>query len=116
MFRSVQFTSDKGLGKVAVAAFALGFAMALHIALLAYAYLAGPLSGYAAADADAQYALHRARWECLTLWCLYAIALSFFHLSEFMVTASFRPSIASYECTFHALSPLRVAVGCTRCS
>ncbi|KAF1316287.1 Isoprenylcysteine carboxyl methyltransferase, partial [Globisporangium splendens] len=103
MFRSVQFTSDKGLGKVAVAAFGLGFAMALHVALLAYAYLVGPLSASAAVErANAHTgvhpdALYYARWECLALWCLYVIALCFFHLSEFMVTASFRPSIVSYE-------------------
>lgn len=94
MFRSVQFESDRGLGKIAVAAFGLGFTMALHLALLAYTYF-GPLS-----TPSADSVLSVARWECVALWCLYAVALSFFHVSEFMVTASFRPGIVSYECAF----------------
>lgn len=106
MFRSVQFESDKGLGRVALAAFGLGFAMALHGALLAYAYFV-PLSetrvsasGLSAVeDAETAAALLRvARWECVALWSLYMVALCFFHVSEFMVTASFRPTIVSYEC------------------
>lgn len=118
MFRSVQFESDKGLGRVALAAFGLGFAMALHGALLAYAYFvplsetrvsASGLAGVGADDPETAAALLRvARWECVALWSLYMVALCFFHVSEFMVTASFRPTIVSYECKC-------VCCGCSLC-
>lgn len=84
MLRSAQFTSDKGLGKVALAAFGLGVALALHAALLALA-LWGPLAP-------------SARGACVALWSLYVIALCVFHMSEFLLTAAFRPSTVSYEC------------------
>lgn len=108
MFRSMQFESDKGLGRVALAAFGLGFAMALHGALLAYAYFvplsqtrvsASALAGGQDDPETAAALLRVARWECVALWSLYMVALCFFHVSEFMVTASFRPTIVSYECT-----------------
>ncbi|TMW61910.1 hypothetical protein Poli38472_010973 [Pythium oligandrum] len=84
MFQSPQFTSDTGLGRIAVAAFGLGFVMALHVALLIYYAVA---IGVDATD----------RWHCVALWSVYMIALCFFHLSEFMLIASFRPSTVSYE-------------------
>ncbi|KAJ0393441.1 hypothetical protein P43SY_004941 [Pythium insidiosum] len=84
MFRSTQFTSDVGLGRVAVAAFALGFVLALHLALLVYV-----LAAVGVTQSDT--------WACVAVWCVYAVALCFFHLAEFMVTASFKPSIVSYE-------------------
>jgi protein-S-isoprenylcysteine O-methyltransferase len=89
MFRSSQFALDKGLGRVALAAFGLGFAMALHVALLAV-YGA---SLWTAPDDVSD------RWHCLGLWSVYVVALCFFHLAEFMLTASFKPQDVSYECT-----------------
>lgn len=83
MFRSVQFTSDNGLGKVALAAFGLGVALALHTALLALAWWTQPASAQSA---------------CVALWSLYVVALCVFHMAEFMLTASFRPAVVSYEC------------------
>ncbi|TYZ60160.1 hypothetical protein PybrP1_006491 [[Pythium] brassicae (nom. inval.)] len=83
MFRSVQFTSDKGLGKVALAAFGLGVVLALHGALLALAWW--------------QPAASSVRWVCVALWSLYVVALCVFHMAEFMLTASFRPAVVSYE-------------------
>ena len=87
MFRSVQFTSDVGLGKVAVAAFGLGFVMAIHAAVLAY--YATQVVPYVSSD----------RWDCVALWSGYMLGLCFFHLSEFMITAARQPSKVSYECT-----------------
>lgn len=94
MFRSAQFTTDKGLGRVALAAFALGAFMALHAAALGYAWLVVRL-----ADADAWSPAALDRWRCVERWCLYALALGVFHMSEFLLTAAFRPSVVSYECT-----------------
>jgi protein-S-isoprenylcysteine O-methyltransferase len=88
MLRSEAFRSDRGLGKVALAAFGLGVFMALHLALLLYAELM-PL----AEDATATL-----RWKCLEQWTLYALALGFFHLMEFLLTAAYRPATVSYEC------------------
>ncbi|GLE04592.1 hypothetical protein PINS_up013561 [Pythium insidiosum] len=84
MFRSSQFTSDVGLGRIALAAFALGFVLALHLALLVYTLAVADVS-----QSDT--------WACVAVWSVYASALCFFHLAEFMVTASFKPSIVSYE-------------------
>lgn len=92
MFRSEQFTSDRGLGRVALAALGLGFVLALHLALLAYAV------AVVLQDQGEDDGLSSARWQCVVLWALYMSALCFFHVAEFMTTASFRPSIVSYEC------------------
>ena len=78
MFRSTQFTSASGLGRTALAAFFLGFVMALHIALSIYCICTG------------NYAI--------LSWCIYAIALCFFHFTEFLVTASYRPTTVTFEC------------------
>ena len=40
------------------------------------------------------------RWHCAALWAVYAIALAFFHIAEFMITAAFKPTAVSYECMY----------------
>uniref|UniRef100_A0AAV1TJ67 Protein-S-isoprenylcysteine O-methyltransferase n=1 Tax=Peronospora matthiolae TaxID=2874970 RepID=A0AAV1TJ67_9STRA len=90
MFQSEAFCSDRGLGKVALAALALGVFMTSHVSLLLYAdFVAlpdpsiGPTAGL--------------RWRCLEQWGFYALALGFFHLMEFLLTAAYRPTKVSYE-------------------
>lgn len=78
MFQSVQFTLATGLGRTALAAFFLGFLMALHIAL-------------------SLYCIYNENYVILS-WSIYAIALCFFHFTEFLVTASYRPTTVSFEC------------------
>ena len=93
MFESEAFRSDRGLGKVALAAFGLGVFMALHVSLLLFTEfvaLADP-------SLDVKASL---RWRCLEQWSWYALALGFFHLMEFMLTAAYRPTNVSYECMF----------------
>ena len=91
MFQSEAFCSDRGLGKVALAAFGLGVFMASHVCVLLYASfvaLGDPLLDTTAVS----------RWRCLEQWSFYALALGFFHLMEFLLTAAYRPTIVSYEC------------------
>lgn len=92
MFRSVQFQADKGLGRVALAAFGLGVFMALHVAALAYTLCVALPNADGSRSPDALD-----RWRGGVLWSLYALALGLFHLSEFLLTAEFRPAAASYE-------------------
>lgn len=91
MLRSEAFRSDRGLGKVALAAFGLGVFMTLHVSLLLYTELV-------ALDASVGDATASARWRCVEQWGLYGLALGFFHLMEFMLTAAYRPANVSYEC------------------
>ena len=91
MFRSEAFCSDRGLGKVALAALALGVFMTSHVSLLLYVKLVAlpdPSIGPTAV----------LRWRCLEQWGFYALALGFFHLMEFLLTAAYRPTKVSYEC------------------
>ncbi|RLN89453.1 hypothetical protein BBJ28_00019902 [Nothophytophthora sp. Chile5] len=92
MFTSEAFRSDRGLGKVALAAFGLGIFMAVHAALLLYATFVA-LDGVSLDDAT----LNVTRWRCVEQWGFYALALGFFHLAEFMLTAAYRPETVSYE-------------------
>lgn len=85
MFQSVQFTSDDGLGKIAVAAFGIGFVMAIHVSLLFYYLL---MIGTQGSDT----------WQCVAIWSVYIVALTFFHLAEFTLAAAFKPDVVSYEC------------------
>ena len=91
MFESEAFRSDRGLGKVALAAFGLGVFMTLHISLLLYTEFV------ALADSSLD-TIASSRWRCLEQWSWYALALGFFHLMEFMLTAAYRPTNVSYEC------------------
>uniref|UniRef100_H3GPT4 Protein-S-isoprenylcysteine O-methyltransferase n=1 Tax=Phytophthora ramorum TaxID=164328 RepID=H3GPT4_PHYRM len=102
MLRSEAFRSDRGLGKVALAAFGLGVFMALHLSLLVYAE-------FVALAGAARDELAPLRWNCLAQWSLYALALGFFHVMEFMLTAAYRPSNVSYE--WWKLHPLIRPVG-----
>ncbi|KAE8980180.1 hypothetical protein PF010_g23222 [Phytophthora fragariae] len=90
MLCSEAFRSDRGLGKVALAAFGLGVFMTLHVSLLLYTELV-------ALDASVGDATASARWRCVEQWSLYGLALGFFHLMEFMLTAAYRPANVSYE-------------------
>lgn len=91
MFRSEAFRNDRGLAKVALGAFAIGAFMALHLALLIFTRLVA-LGGDSPTESLAEQ-----RWSCVEQWALYALALGFFHLSEFMLTAAYRPETVSYE-------------------
>uniref|UniRef100_M4C2J2 Protein-S-isoprenylcysteine O-methyltransferase n=1 Tax=Hyaloperonospora arabidopsidis (strain Emoy2) TaxID=559515 RepID=M4C2J2_HYAAE len=51
------------------------------------------------------------RWRCLEQWGFYALALGFFHLMEFLLTAAYRPTKVSYE--WWKLHPLVRPVGLT---
>lgn len=84
------FRSDRGLGKVALAAFGLGVFVTVHASLLLY-------TEFVALSSASLTTTSIARWRCLEQWSLYALALGFFHLMEFMLTAVFRPSNVSYE-------------------
>ncbi|ETN01328.1 hypothetical protein PPTG_17442 [Phytophthora nicotianae INRA-310] len=90
MFRSEAFRSDRGLGKVALAAFGLGVFMTAHASLLLY-------TEFVALADSTRDATSTLRWRCLEQWSLYALALGFFHLMEFMLTAAYRPANVSYE-------------------
>ncbi|CAH0477587.1 unnamed protein product [Peronospora belbahrii] len=89
-FQSEAFRSDRGLGKVALAAFGLGVFMTLHVSLLLYIK-------FVALTDSSLTALAHSRWQCLVQWSWYALALGFFHLMEFMLTAAYRPINVSYE-------------------
>ncbi|OQR97341.1 isoprenylcysteine carboxyl methyltransferase [Thraustotheca clavata] len=80
---SSQFTSDVGLGKVAVAAFGIGFVMAAHLCLLFWVILVN----------DASWIYYNAFLQ----WAVYMVCLTFFHFSEFISTAAFKPGYVSYE-------------------
>ncbi|RHY02000.1 hypothetical protein DYB28_012881 [Aphanomyces astaci] len=81
---SIQFTSDVGLGKVAIAGFGLGFVMALHVCLFIWAYFL----------TDGDTWVYR---NAVIQWSLYVVCLTFFHFSEFISTAAFKPGFVSYE-------------------
>ncbi|RQM16877.1 hypothetical protein DD237_004863 [Peronospora effusa] len=90
MFKSEAFRSDRGLGKVALAAFGLGVFMTLHVSLLIYTKCVALM--------DPSFdAIASSRWQCLEQWSWYALALGFFHLMEFMMTAAYRPTNVSYD-------------------
>jgi len=82
---SIQFKSDVGLGKIAVAAFGIGFVMAAHVCLLIWTIFTSELTNDSLRMALGQ-------------WALYMMFLCFFHFSEFISTAAFKPGFVSYEC------------------
>ncbi|CAI5711593.1 unnamed protein product [Peronospora destructor] len=90
MFTSEAFRSDRGLGKVALAAFGLGVFMTLHVSLLLYTEFVALANPFLDVKASS-------RWRCLEQWSWYALALGFFHLMEFMLTAAYRPTNVSYK-------------------
>jgi hypothetical protein len=86
---SIQFTSDQGLGKIAIAAFGLGFVLASHLCLLLWSLLS-------TSSTTTTWVYH----DAIVQWAVYMLFLTFFHFSEFISTAAFKPGFVSYECNY----------------
>ena len=83
------FDSPKAVGRVGVGGVVLGAALGAHAVLLVLAAWRRDLA--------------------LFQWCLYAVALSGFHVSEFAVTAVCQPARASYDSMLINHSPAYTA-------
>ncbi|CAM9885043.1 unnamed protein product, partial [Ectocarpus sp. 13 AM-2016] len=75
-----QFSSPDGLGQVGVAGFLTGLVFGVHLSI-----------------AGCCLAINGIVLSRLLQWSLYSCSLSFFHFSEFFVTAVFKPDIVSYN-------------------
>ena len=79
-WESPQFKTQHGLGRVGLAGFGLGLVCGFHLSLLCVATVVTlPYHGV------------------VVQWSLYAMALSGFHFSEFIVTALYKPASVSYN-------------------
>ena len=87
-----QFSTNEGLGRVALLAGLLGLVLGIHLVALALLLLQRfgnsgrpiiPLSDD--------------RSQLLLQWCLYVVLVSCFHLLEFFTTAVYNPSVASSD-------------------
>lgn len=73
----IQFKLRVGLAKVAMVAIAIGLFLGVHLTLLVFALANGR--------------------TVMTQWCLYFVALLFYHCSEFYMTAKFNPRTLSSD-------------------
>ncbi|CAM9936028.1 unnamed protein product, partial [Discosporangium mesarthrocarpum] len=75
-----QFKRDDGLGRIGLAGFLIGLVLGIHLSIIGCHLVIKGL------------VLSR-----LLQWSLYATSLSFFHFSEFFVTAMHKPGVVSYD-------------------
>lgn len=89
MFTSQQFTSPVGLGKIAITSFVIGVCFTSHF-LFYFAHF--PIGKYC-------YELLRYYGETYALqtFAFYMMCCCFFHFSEFLITAAFKPGFVSYD-------------------
>lgn len=85
------FLKTKGLGRTAVIAFMLGSIFSLHVAALCLLYL--DRSG--CINLGVFEGISSPRTVLIFQWLAYIIALCFFHLAEFFVTAIWNPSVVT---------------------
>lgn len=109
-----QFGDDKGLGRVAVAALALGVTIGVHVVLLMLScssagtlwlvrnntFTQHPTAPCAHTTGGLRVVL------CVSLvclphqlrWCIYILSVCLYHVAEFVVTAKYQPHHVSFSC------------------
>lgn len=93
---SIQFTGEKGLGRVSLIACILSSILTVHVCLCSVILL--DKMGFAKLaifDTASNTFLSRDRMSILLQWIIYAIFLCMFHLLEFFVTALYNPSVVN---------------------
>lgn len=93
---SIQFTGEKGLGRVSLIACILSSILTVHVCLCSVILLDKVgFAKLAIFDTASNTFLSRDRMSILLQWIIYAIFLCMFHLLEFFVTALYNPSVVN---------------------
>mmetsp|Transcript_11390 Transcript_11390/g.16577 ORF Transcript_11390/g.16577 Transcript_11390/m.16577 type:complete len:278 (+) Transcript_11390:127-960(+) len=91
-----QFTSDQGLGRVALIAFVLSSIFTIHALALSIIVLDKlGVTNSPSLTSSAPLFLSTERLTLLIQWILYVLTLCIFHLSEFFVTALYNPTVVN---------------------
>jgi len=88
-----QFSTDKGLGRTALIATALGSAMTFHSTILCLTFL--HTSGFICISFLDR--VDSSRVIFIFQWCAYIIVLCIFHTLEFFVTALYNPTVTKAD-------------------
>lgn len=103
MFQSPQFSSPVGLGRTALTSFCLGVVMSCALCTLMFCWIGGFSFTTDCTSLVIQYAL-------------YWVVLTFFHFSEFLLTAAFKPGFVNYDCTYYISKKCRYQLQLTSLS
>lgn len=93
-----QFSSIRGVGRIALISFVLSCIITTHFILLLY--LLAQKSGFVSVSVaslpllDHIVGLIETRINLLVQWIVFVIIIALFHLLEFFVTASYNPTVA----------------------
>lgn len=101
-----QFSTNEGLGRVALLASLLGLLLGIHLvalALLLFQRFGNDNSERPILPLDPD------RLQLLLQWCLYVALVSCFHLLEFFTTAVYNPSVTSSDAFLINHSPAYTA-------
>lgn len=91
-FQSSQFTSRVGLGRTSVTSFALGFFLSMNLMILGLCLIQHTSPRWIPTIFTTVFTSY-----CTVQYVLYFIGMGWFHISEFLITAEFKPDSVNFD-------------------